>query len=148
KRVRPEELKDLYEQLSSKDRKLEEIIKENESLRKKVTEKRKENTKEYDFQVDELKEFETRLKYIELDLKLAGWEFNKNIEREYPVEGMPNNTGQGLVDYVLFGDNGKPLAVVEAKSTSNDPKVGRQQAKLYADCLENMTGTRPFIFYP
>lgn len=147
KRVRPEELKDLYEQLSSKDRKLEEIMKENESLRKKATEKREQNTKEYDFQIDELKEFETRLKYIDLDLKLAGWEFNKNIEREYPVEGMPNNTGQGFVDYVLFGDNGKPLAVVEAKRTSKDPKVGRQQAKLYADCLENMTGTRPIIFY-
>jgi type I restriction enzyme, R subunit len=147
KRVRPEELKDLYEQLSSKDKKLEEVMKENEHLRKRITEKREHNTKDYNFQVDELKEFETRLKYIDLDLKLAGWEFNRNVVREYPVEGMPNNAGTGSVDYVLFGDNGKPLAVVEAKRTSKDPKVGRQQAKLYADCIETMTGTRPVIFY-
>lgn len=147
KRVRPEELKDLYEQLSSKDKKLEEVMKENEHLRKSVTEKREHNTKDYNFQVDELKEFETRLKYIDLDLKLAGWEFNKDIIHEYEVQGMPNNAGTGYVDYVLFGDNGKPLAVVEAKRTSKDPKIGRQQAKLYADCIESMTGTRPVIFY-
>ncbi|MFZ2463475.1 MAG: DEAD/DEAH box helicase family protein [Caldibacillus thermoamylovorans] len=147
KPVRPKELQDLYEQLSAKDRKLEEIIKENEHLRKKVTEKRERNTEDYHFQVDELDEFETRLKYIDLDLKLAGWEFHKDIVREYPVVGMPNNKGKGFVDYVLFGDNGKPLAVVEAKRTSKDPKIGRQQAKLYADCIEKMSGTRPVIFY-
>jgi len=147
KSVRPEELQDLYEQLSAKDRKLAEIIKENEHLRKKITEKREHNTKEYDFQVDELDEFETRLKYIDLDLKLAGWEFNKNVIREYPVVGMPNQKGEGFVDYVLFGDNGKPLAVIEAKRTSKDPKIGRQQAKLYADCIEKMTGICPVIFY-
>ena len=72
KKVRPKELQDLYEQLSAKDRKLEEIIKENQHLRKKVTEKREHNTKENNFQVDQLNEFETRLKYIDLDLKLAG----------------------------------------------------------------------------
>ncbi|WP_270577276.1 DEAD/DEAH box helicase family protein [Caldifermentibacillus hisashii] len=147
KPVRQKELQDLYEQLSAKDRKLEEIIKENEHLRKKVTEKRERNTEDYHFQVDELDEFETRLKYIDLDLKLAGWEFHKDIVREYPVVGMPNNEGKGFVDYVLFGDNGKPLAVVEAKRTSKDPKIGRQQAKLYADCIEKMSGTRPVIFY-
>lgn len=80
-------------------------------------------------------------------MKLAGWEFHKDIVREYPVVGMPNNEGKGFVDYVLFGDNGKPLAVVEAKRTSKDPKIGRQQAKLYADCIEKMSGTRPVIFY-
>jgi len=147
KRVRPEELKDLYEQLSSKDKKLEELMKENEALRQKTAEKREQNTQDYDFHVDELKEFETRLKYIDLDLKLAGWEFNKDIVREYPVSGMPNQTGKGYADYVLFGENGKPLAVVEAKRTSKDAKIGRQQAKLYADCIEKMTGTRPVIFY-
>ena len=147
KPVRPKELQDLYEQLSAKDRKLEEMIKENEHLRKRVTEKREHNTKENHFHVDELNEFETRLKYIDLDLELAGWEFNKDIVREYPVVGMPNKEGKGFADYVLFGDNGKPLAVVEAKRTSKDPKIGRQQAKLYADCIEKTTGTRPVIFY-
>jgi type I restriction enzyme R subunit len=146
-RERPEELQNLYEQLSSKDKRLEEMMKENEHFRKAATEKREQNTKEYYFQVDELDEFETRQKYIDLDLKLAGWEFKRDIVKEYPVVGMPNNAESGFVDYVLFGDNGKPLAVVEAKRTSKDPKIGRQQAKLYADCIEKMHGIRPVVFY-
>lgn len=147
KRTRPEELKDLYERLSSKDRKLEEIIKENEKLRKKLTEKRKLNTENYHFKVDEINEFETRKRYIDLELKLAGWEFNKDIREEVEVEGMPNASGIGYVDYVLYGDNGKPLAVVEAKRVNRDPKVGSTQAKLYADCLEKKYNQRPIIFY-
>ena len=60
---------------------------------------------------------------------------------------MPNAEGIGFVDYVLWGDDGLPLAVVEAKKTTVEPAVGQQQAKLYADCLEQMTGRRPVIFY-
>ena len=60
---------------------------------------------------------------------------------------MPNNTGEGFVDYVLWGDDGKPLALVEAKRTKRDARVGQQQAKLYADCLEKQFGRRPVIFY-
>ncbi|MGZ0084476.1 DEAD/DEAH box helicase family protein [Caldibacillus thermoamylovorans] len=147
KRERPEELKDLYERLSSKDKRLEEMMKENEQLRALLAAKREENTKESHFQVDTLSEWETRKKYIDLDLKLAGWEFQKDVVVEYPVVGMPNQEGVGYVDYVLFGDNGKPLAVVEAKRTTADPNKGKQQAKLYADCIEKMHGQRPIIFY-
>lgn len=147
KRTRPEELRDLYDRLSAKDIDLEQIRKENAELRKQLTQKRVENTKQYDFNVDEISEFETRKRYIDLDLKLAGWEFDKNIQIEVEVQYMPNQSGQGAVDYVLFGDNGKPLAVVEAKRTSKDANVGKQQAKLYADCLEIMYGQRPIIFY-
>jgi len=60
---------------------------------------------------------------------------------------MPNAKGIGYADYVLWGDDGKPLAVVEAKKTTADPQVGQQQAKLYADCLERMHSQRPLIFY-
>ncbi len=147
KRTRPEELKDLYERLSSKDKKLEEMIKQNEKLRKSLTEKRKVNTENYDFKVDEINEFETRKRYIDIELKLAGWEFGKDIGEEIEVNGMPNDTGLGYVDYVLYGDNGRPLAVVEAKRTSKDPKIGQQQAKLYADCLEKQYNQRPIIFF-
>ncbi|MFQ6614340.1 MAG: DEAD/DEAH box helicase family protein, partial [Fidelibacterota bacterium] len=63
------------------------------------------------------------------------------------VTGMPNEKGVGYADYVLWGDDGKPLAVVEAKRTTVDPTIGRQQAKLYADCLEKMHDQRPIIFY-
>ncbi|GCD12768.1 DEAD/DEAH box helicase family protein [Clostridium tagluense] len=149
KRTRPEELKDLYEKLSSKDKKLEEIIKQNEELRKDLTEKRKSNTnpENYDFNIDEISEFETRKRYIDVELKLSGWDFGKDIGEEIEVAGMPSGTGIGYVDYVLYGANGKPVAVVEAKRTSKDPKVGQQQAKLYADCLEKQFNQRPIIFY-
>lgn len=147
KRTRPDELKDLYEKLSSKDKKLEEIIKQNEELRKELTQKRKSNTENYDFNIDEISEYETRKRYIDVELKLSGWEFNKDIVEELEVSGMPNNSGIGYVDYVLYGNNGKPLAVIEAKRSSKDPKVGMQQAKLYADCLEKQFNQRPVIFF-
>lgn len=146
-KVRPEELQDLYDRLGSKDRKLEDLIKENEELRKLLTERKAQNTQEYDFVPDQISEYETRKRYIDLELKLAGWIFNKNVEEEFEVQGMPNSQGGGCVDYVLFGENRKPLAVVEAKRTSSDPNVGKQQAKLYADCLEQRYGQRPVIYY-
>jgi type I restriction enzyme, R subunit len=60
---------------------------------------------------------------------------------------MPNNEGKGFVDYVLWGDDGTPLALVEAKRARRDARAGQQQAKLYADCLEKQFGQRPLIFY-
>lgn len=89
----------------------------------------------------------TRQYLIDVDLRRAGWPLDQKRDREYPVTGMPNNEGKGFVDYVLWGDDGKPLAVVEAKKTTVEPQVGQQQAKLYADCLEAMHGQRPIIFY-
>jgi type I restriction enzyme R subunit len=59
----------------------------------------------------------------------------------------PGDSGNGFVDYVLWGDNGKPLALIEAKRTSKSPESGQHQAKLYADCLEQQYQQRPIIFY-
>ena len=92
-------------------------------------------------------EDQTRRLIIDLDLERAGWPLDRERDREYKVTGMPNETGVGYADYVLWGDDGKPLAVVEAKRTTVDPAAGRQQAKLYADCLQAMHGQRPVIFY-
>jgi type I restriction enzyme, R subunit len=89
----------------------------------------------------------TRDAFIDLLLREAGWPLDKPQDREFPVTGMPNNTGEGFVDYVLWGDDAKPLGVVEAKRTKKDARVGQQQAKLYADCLEKQFGQRPLIFY-
>ena len=147
KRTRPEELRDLYEKLSSKDKRLEQMIKENEALRKQLTQRRVEQSKDYHFEVDKLSEYETRKRYIDLDLKLAGWEIGQDALEEVEVTGMPTPSGIGFADYVLYGNNGKPLAVVEAKKTSVDPKNGQQQAKLYADCLERRYNQRPIIFF-
>jgi type I restriction enzyme R subunit len=91
-------------------------------------------------------EAETRDLYIDLLLKEAGWKLDQARDREFEVQGMPNNQGVGYVDYVLWGDDGKPLAVVEAKRTRRDARVGQQQAKLYADCLQAQFGQRPLIY--
>ncbi len=92
-------------------------------------------------------EEQTRDLYIDLLLKEAGWALDQTRDREFEVAGMPNNQGRGYVDYVLWGDDGKPLAVVEAKRTRRDSRVGQQQAKLYADCLQTQFGQRPLIYY-
>ena len=92
-------------------------------------------------------EAQTRDLYIDLMLRESGWLLDRPDDRELEVSGMPNSTGTGYVDYVLWGDDGKPLAVVEAKRTRRDARVGQQQAKLYADCLEERYGRRPVIFY-
>ncbi len=91
-------------------------------------------------------EAETRDYFIDLLLKEAGWPLDQPRDREFEVAGMPNTKGKGFVDYVLWGDDGKPLALVEAKRTRRDPRAGQQQAKLYADCLERL-GRRPLILY-
>lgn len=92
-------------------------------------------------------EAETRKYIIDVDLGRAGWPLDQKRDREFEVTGMPNGPGLGYVDYVLWGDDGKPLGVVEAKRTTANPEKGQQQAKLYADCLEQMYGQRPVIFY-
>ncbi|MBQ6571929.1 MAG: type I restriction enzyme HsdR N-terminal domain-containing protein, partial [Alistipes sp.] len=103
----------------------------------------------------DLSEAETRTMYIDLMLKEAGWDIlpTKGTVQplkaciEVEVTGMPNNHDVGYVDYVLFGGDGKPLAVIEAKRTSVSPIKGKHQAELYADCLEAQYGVRPVIYY-
>ncbi len=103
----------------------------------------------------DISEAETRKLYIDLMLKEAGWEVLDTEGAIQPskacieveVEGMPNNEGIGYCDYVLFGSNGLPLAVVEAKRTSASPIKGKHQAELYAMCLEKRYGIRPVIYY-
>ncbi len=146
KRVKAEELKRLYESLSSKDKKLEDVLRENEELRQKMAEERKSHTRTRNFNVDSISEAETRKHYIDVALAEAGWIINMNCTIEEEVTGMPNPTGLGYVDYVLWGKNSLPLAIVEAKKASVDPIVGSQQAKLYADCLQNKYNQRPLIF--
>lgn len=100
-------------------------------------------------------EAETRRMYIDLLLREAGWEVLQQENApmackagiEIYVEGMPNNKAEGYCDYVLYGKDCKPLAVVEAKRSSVEPEKGKHQAELYADCLERKYGQRPVIYY-
>ncbi|GAB2991089.1 DEAD/DEAH box helicase family protein [Nocardioides montaniterrae] len=92
-------------------------------------------------------EAETRQLIIDVLLAESGWQLDQKRDREYPVTGMPNSEGSGFVDYVLWGADGLPLAVIEAKRTAKSPQVGQQQSKLYADCLQAEFGRRPVVFY-
>lgn len=100
-------------------------------------------------------EAETRKTYIDIALNDAGWKVRETEGAikagmacvEIKLQGMPNAEGVGYADYVMFDDDGKPIAVIEAKKTSKDEIVGSQQAKLYADCIEKIYGVRPVIFY-
>ena len=94
----------------------------------------------------------TRREFIDVLLREAGWQLDGANDIEFPVHGMPNDRsadgkGAGFADYVLWGDDGKPLAVIEAKRSRKDPREGKEQARLYADCLEAQFGQRPVIFY-
>ena len=142
----PEEYS-LFNNWEMKDIKIEEVRRQNKDQREKLTKKREKKEENYNFEVKDISEYETRKKYIDLELKLAGWDFDTNITKELKLTGMPNNQNEGYADYVLFGKNGLPLAVVEAKRTSIDPRVGQNQAKLYADCIENEYNQRPVIYY-
>ena len=96
---------------------------------------------------EEYSEARTRDLIIDVMLREANWNpKGKNVE-EYDVTGMPSDSGEGKVDYVLWGNDGKPVAIVEAKRTRIDPKQGKRQAELYADCLEKKFGQRPVIYY-
>ena len=125
--------------------KKEDLIKENEELLAKVKQiksQKRTNPKDYNYN-----ETKTRKYFIDVLLKEVGWDITKPDATEYEVSGMPNSTGLGYVDYVLWGDDGKPLGLVEAKRTMRDAKIGREQAELYANCLEKRFGQRPIMFY-
>jgi type I restriction enzyme, R subunit len=164
----PEQIAALQQQLAAKD----QAAREAEHARQQHAEENAQLKKQLELQQQELSarkqarektinleqavpllvsEAETRRRYIDLSLKECGWDdLKEGIDLEYEVTGMPastNASGIGYVDYVLWGDDGLPLAVVEAKKTMADARKGKHQAELYANCLQAMTGQRPVIFY-
>ena len=124
----------------------EALLKENETLKAELTARRAEQQQTYVPKPLDLSEYKTRKIYIDFMLEDAGWVEGKDWLNEVELYGMPNKSEVGYADYVLFGDDGKPLAVLEAKRTCVDVAKGRQQAKLYADLLEQKYGRRPIIF--
>jgi type I restriction enzyme R subunit len=146
-----EQLQKLSAQLQEKDQKLSEVLSsraaldaELQALRAEVAAAKKANSAVPD--THDYSEAETRKAFIDLLLREAGWSLNPAKNFEVEVQGMPNAENKGFVDYVLWGDDGRPLMLVEAKRTTKSPLVGQQQAKLYADGLEAQFGQRPVIF--
>ena len=128
------------------ERKLEELIQENATLREELTARRAEQQQTYVPKPLEISEYKTRKLYIDALLEDAGWTEGKNWLNEYEISGIPNKSEVGYADYVLTGDDGRVLAVIEAKRTCVDVAKGRQQAKLYADLIERKQGRRPVVF--
>lgn len=129
-----------------------EIEAELEKIREQqaLTEVRKKQNTPVPIPAEQYSEAETRDLIIDAMLREAGWNPEAINTKEYPVIGMPvsvNSSGSGFADYVLWGDNGLPLAIIEAKKTSINIHQGQHQAELYASCLEKMTGQRPVIYY-
>lgn len=136
--------------LDEKEAEIEALRKQIKQMSAQYTAEKEKHQQERSFQPEDLSEFQTRKIYIDVDLKFMGWKFdgtNADVQEEYPIQGMAGVVGQmGYCDYVLFGKDGLPLAVIEAKRTSKDPNIGRKQAVLYADCLERKFGRRPMMF--
>ena len=147
-----DQLVKLEEALKQRDERLGELLRDKDALNEELQRLRAEvaaakaaAAKEPD--THDYSESHTRDLYIDVLLKEAGWALDQPRDREYKVTGMPNDQGVGYVDYVLWGDDGRPLGLVEAKRARVSAKRGQEQAKLYADCLEKEFGQRPVIFY-
>lgn len=148
--VDTKKIKEQESLLGEKDAEIEKLRKQVEEMADKLTAVKETNQKARIFIPEDISEWETRKKYVDVDLKELGWKFDgedADVKEEYRVYDMEGKEGhKGKVDYVLWGKDGLPLAVVEAKRTSKDPNNGRKQAMLYADCLERKFGRRPMIF--
>ena len=115
-----------------------------------------------------MSEYETRKVYIDLYLNEAGWDVvapnqktklpsGKEVSSgslipgkacsEIMVTGLPHGSGIGFCDYVLYGKDGKPLAIVEAKRTSEAAIKGQQQVRQYGVCMKNQYGYTPILYY-
>ena len=125
---------------------LAKLMAENAALKEALTARRAEQQQTYVPKPLDLSEYKTRKIYIDTMLTDAGWVEGKDWRNEVPLSGMPNKSQDGYADYVLYGDDGRPLAVIEAKNICVDVSRGRQQAKLYADLLEKQYHRRPVIF--
>ena len=124
----------------------QQLMAENAALKEELTARRAQQQQTYVPQPLELSEYATRKLYIDAMLLDAGWTEGRDWLNEVELWGMPNASGVGYADYVLYDDAHKPLAVIEAKRTCVDVSKGRHQAKLYADLLEKKYGRRPVIF--
>ena len=136
--------------LDQKEAEIEKLRARIEKMSEHLTAQKQQHMESRVFTPEDPSEFVTRKRYIDVDMKMMGWKFdgeNADVWEEYEVDGMAGVIGRkGYVDYVLFGKDGLPLAVVEAKRSSKDPNIGRKQAVLYADCLERKFGRRPMMF--
>lgn len=145
-KVAREKLEKDQEKYAQQELDLKKLMEENASLKEALSARRQEQQATYVPKPLDLSEYETRKMYIDAMLTETGWTQGQDWINEVPLTGMPNKSGVGYADYVLYDDRHCPLAIIEAKRTCEDVVKGRQQAKLYADILEKEHQRRPVIF--
>lgn len=145
-KVAREKLEKDQEKYAQQELDLKKLMEENASLKEALSARRQEQQATYVPKPLDLSEYETRKMYIDAMLTETGWTQGQDWINEVPFTGMPNKSGVGYADYVLYDDRHCPLAIIEAKRTCEDVVKGRQQAKLYADILEKEHQRRPVIF--
>lgn len=152
------EKKAALEKLAIKESKLEALLKELEIVKEQsaVYKEQLDNYPQKAAQSADILKFSeatTRQRLIDNQLAELGWNVGANganteeVTQEEKLQDQPTKTGVGYADYVLWDDNGKPLAVIEAKKTSASVEKGKTQAEYYANALEKTHGQRPVIFY-
>ncbi|MHB1105015.1 MAG: DEAD/DEAH box helicase family protein [Lutibacter sp.] len=149
-------LNDFQVQLEKSEEEKEKLLQENELFAKRIealqaqVEANKQQANKQDEVQHPRNEYETRKYFIDVSLREAGWDLAGINDKEFKVSYMPKSTNTsetGYVDYVLWDDDGLPLALVEAKKTLESVSMGENQAQLYADSLEKMFGRRPVMYY-
>lgn len=146
-KIDTKELSKLEEDSKKKDEEIAKLRLEIEKQSKQFMQNKELEMPTREFEPMDISEFATRKRYIDVDLKLLGWTLGDDCIEEDEFTDMVGVDGQkGFADYVLYGKDGLPLAVVEAKRTSKDPKIGKKQCVLYADCLERKYKRRPMMF--
>jgi type I restriction enzyme R subunit len=147
------QVKELDERLEESDFsrvKLEEELTKLKAQRASFKAAREKASQRLPLKASNWLEKETRVNLIDVLLREAGWDTSDPEISNIEVTNLPTSvfsSGKGKADYVLWGEDGLPLAVIEAKRTLHDPEKGRHQAMLYADGLQKMYGQRPVIFY-
>ncbi|MBL8207522.1 MAG: DEAD/DEAH box helicase family protein, partial [Blastocatellia bacterium] len=155
------ERKQILEKLAAQEAQMQQLLQELEKARAQAqtAEKSAEEleailaTGQQAVSALQFNEETTRRRMIDTMLVAAGWDVGENgrsteqVRQEFEVLHQPTPSGKGIADYVLFGDDEKPLAVLESKKTVLSAENGRTQAQLYADGLEKQYGQRPVIFY-
>ena len=150
---RVEQLQQLEAELRERDEKLAALLadkaaldEELKRLRAEVAAAKKAAAAQPD--THDYSEAETRDYFIDLLLKEAGWPLDQPRDREFEVSGHAQRRGQGLRRLRALGRRRQAARRWSRPSARGaTPRVGQQQAKLYADCLEQQFGQRPVIFY-
>lgn len=142
-----EKAQQFAKKVAEKEIELKTLIKENQVLKDKLSTRRLLQQSHYvsSHPLDQ-SEYSTRKLYIDSMLEDAGWVEGEDWFNEVKVGNMPNKSGIGYADYVLYDDAHTPLAIVEAKRTCADVASGREQARLYANSFEKIYKRRPVIF--